>query len=567
MQSIIEYYEAGGPTGDQRYKNRVKEYTAMLKKEYYDEENPRGVQSLYFVLKAKHPDDGEHPRDYPPKRFVADWLRRQGKHQVYRQKKGKAKSIQSVIVGKPNELIQVDYVYFFRNIAASLIVSDQENLSDAEKKELKAQETTFKAKKVKYRGAITAIDCFSRYGYVVPIAGPVNSASAKIAMETIIKQAEQRYGRRVERIQTDKGSEFMQDFRKYLKTKKTQHPQHYSHVFGFEGRSHSQAIVERFNGTFRRMMMAVLGKALITPEWVAKYKTVLKNYNTAPHTTLSSKYKKVGSGKGTKKNPVRTEDVPKKLIAPADVTDDPDGPVTWKEVKKNIVDHGIKSEGAQDPVFEVGEYVRLRIFKADKDTPTFSYKKGPLWEIRRANGDDSEEFQGVYLITGVRGGRGGKVARAPTYTVLARWSKESTPDWYAANAEDDGTLPSSVTTPSAADRTINIPGSLFHNKVYKKPAYPRRFLKEELVRVLKDENGIPIVEWGSDDEGKKKTAKDVLDMEEGETVEEVDVEKIVGYANKSKTKVVVKWRGYADSTDEPISGIENTEAYSIFLKI
>ena len=235
----------------------------------------------------------------------------------------------------------MDYVYFFRNIAASLIVSDQEDLSDAEKKELKVQETMFKAKKVKYRGAITAIDCFSRYGYVVPIAGPVNSASAKIAMETIIKQAEQRYGRRVERIQTDKGSEFMQDFRKYLKTKKTQHPQHYSHVFGFEGRSHSQAIVERFNGTFRRMMMAVLGKALITPEWVAKYKTVLNNYNTAPHTTLSSKYKKLGSGKGTKKNPVRTEDVPKKLIAPADVTDDPDGAVTWKEAKKNTVDHGI----------------------------------------------------------------------------------------------------------------------------------------------------------------------------------------------------------------------------------
>ena len=120
MTSIIEYYEAGGPTGGPEYKARAKEYKAMLKKEYYDEENPRGVQSLYFVLKAKHPDDGEHPRDHPPKRFVADWLRRQGKHQVYRQKKGKAKSIQSVIVSQPNELIQVDYVYFFRNIVPSV---------------------------------------------------------------------------------------------------------------------------------------------------------------------------------------------------------------------------------------------------------------------------------------------------------------------------------------------------------------------------------------------------------------------------------------------------------------
>ena len=113
MDSIIEYYEGGGPTGGPEYKARAKQYIKMLKKEYYEEENPRGVQSLYFVLKAKHPDDGEHPRDHPPKRFVADWLRRQGKHQVYRQKKGKAKSIQSVITSEPNELIQVDYVYFF----------------------------------------------------------------------------------------------------------------------------------------------------------------------------------------------------------------------------------------------------------------------------------------------------------------------------------------------------------------------------------------------------------------------------------------------------------------------
>ena len=124
MDSIIEFYEAGAPVGPgqprpnaQKYKDRARQYKKMLREEYYDEENPRGVDSLYFVLKAKHPDDGEHPRKHPPKRFVADWLRRQGKHQVYRRKKGKAKSIQSVIVSKPNELIQVDYLYFFRNIA------------------------------------------------------------------------------------------------------------------------------------------------------------------------------------------------------------------------------------------------------------------------------------------------------------------------------------------------------------------------------------------------------------------------------------------------------------------
>ena len=235
----------------------------------------------------------------------------------------------------------------------------------------------------------------------------------------------------------------------------------------------------------------------------------------------------------------------------------------WKDVKKNIIDHSIKSDTAQHPVFEVGDYVRIRIFKSDKDTPTFTYKKGPLWEIRRDDGQSSEEFQGVYLITGVRGGKSGKVARAPTYTILARWSKESTPDYYEANAEPDGTLPSSVVSPSDADRTIDINGNLFDGKIYKKPAYPRRFLKEELVRVLKDSKGIPIVEWGEDEKGKKKTASDVLDMDEGETLEEYEVESIVKRVGKSK--VEVKWKGYTDTTVEPVSQVKHTEAYEKFI--
>jgi hypothetical protein len=128
-------------------------------------------------------------------------------------------------------------------------------------------------------------------------------------------------------------------------------------------------------------------------------------------------------------------------------------------------------------------------------------------------------------------------ARAPTYTILARWSKEQTPDWYAANQEEDGTLPSGVANPSAADRTIDVTGSLFDGKVYKAPAYPRRFLKEELLRIRQTKKGIPIVDWGDDKDGSKKTAKDVLDMDEGETIEEYEVEKIVKYVGKGKKKV------------------------------
>ena len=210
----------------------------------------------------------------------------------------------------------------------------------------------------------------------------------------------------------------------------------------------------------------------------------------------------------------------------------------------------------------MGDYVRIRIFKPKKDTPTFTYKKGPLWEIRKDDGDAAEEFQGVYMITGVKGGHTGKVARAPTYTILARWSKESTPDYYKANAEDDGTLPSAVQTPSVNDRTIDIPGNIFDDKVFKTPAYPRRFLKEELLRVVKNKKQIPIVDWG--EKGKKKqVAADVLDMDEGETIEEYEVEHIVKKVGKNK--VEVKWKGYDDTTVEPISQVKNTEAYEKFV--
>ena len=585
-EDIIAYYESGAPLQDdlanpkaQAYKDRAKEYKAMLRSEFYDEENPRGADKLYYILKAKNPDDGPHPRAHPPKRFVHEYVQRQGVNQVFRQKKGKAKAIQSVVVSKPNELIQVDYVYLFRNIVPSLIVSDADDLSAEDKVALTEQDAEFDEffkGKAQYRGAITATDCFSRFGYVVPIAGPVNSASATVALKAIIVEAEKRYGRRVERIQTDKGSEFMKDFRKYLKEQNAKYPGNYAHRFGYEGRSHSQAIVERFNGTFRRMLLAVLGRAIITPSWTLKYKKIVDNYNAAPHSTLTSKYRRKTEvkGSGTQADPYTEETSikSKNLIAPQDV---PPAPGTaapsWKSIQNNIIDHGIKTKTRQDPVYQVGEYVRIRIFKPKKDTPSFTYKKGPLYEMQQKSGGPVEEFKGVYLITGVRGGRGGKIARAPTYTILARWSKESTPDYYAANQENDGTLPSGVSTPSVADRTIDAPGSIFDGRVYEKPAYPRRFLKEELLRVRQDKKGIPIVEWGTTEKGgkgKKKTGEDVLGIKAAETLETYEVQRIVRWANKSKTKVEVKWEGYpaSENTTEPVPSIKHTQPYQDFIK-
>ena len=51
----------------------------------------------------------------------------------------------------------------------------------------------------------------------------------------------------------------------------------------------------------------------------------------------------------------------------------------------------------------------------------------------------------------------------------------------------------------------------------------------------------------------------------GETIEEYEVEKIVKYVGKGKKKVEVKWKGYSDTTVEPVSQISDTTAYEKFI--
>eukprot|EP01051_Picozoa_sp_SAG22_P028838 SAG22_NODE_10376_length_538_cov_1.899772_1_plen_77_part_00 len=53
----------------------------------------------------------------------------------------------------------------------------------------------FKDKNIKYRGAIVAIDVFSKYGYVQPIEGNINSQKAWAAMDKILKEANNKFGK------------------------------------------------------------------------------------------------------------------------------------------------------------------------------------------------------------------------------------------------------------------------------------------------------------------------------------------------------------------------------------
>jgi hypothetical protein len=174
MKDIINYYEDGGlSTGTaqqkQAYKDWAEDWMKKLKTEFYDNANPLGRQGMYLVLKRKHPGDNQ----YPTKRFVGAWLRRQISNQVNRVAPKKAPSIQSVIVNKPNDLIQVDYMYFFRHITGDPLIDGDEEMTDAQRKKMEGK---LSKKKIHWQGCITAIDCFSRVGYARAIKGTLNSA-------------------------------------------------------------------------------------------------------------------------------------------------------------------------------------------------------------------------------------------------------------------------------------------------------------------------------------------------------------------------------------------------------
>ena len=213
---------------------------------------------MFYTLKARA---DSRRGDYPTRRFIEDFLNRQQRHQVFKQTKKKTDTIQSVVANRPNQLLQVDYLYFWWSHDG---VEDErgEGPIDTEGQPGKAKDPDADTKlkevdklfgkgknKITYRGAIIAIDCFSRRGYAVPIAGNINSDKAKDAMKEILDEADEVYGDKYKpprTIQTDKGSEFMNNFRKYLNDLKDDTPKDtgyfYNHQFGYTGRSH------RFDG-------------------------------------------------------------------------------------------------------------------------------------------------------------------------------------------------------------------------------------------------------------------------------------------------------------------------------
>eukprot|EP01047_Picozoa_sp_COSAG01_P076110 COSAG01_NODE_13260_length_1609_cov_1.115079_2_plen_228_part_00 len=125
-------------------------------------------------------------------------------------------------MSKPNELLQLDYMYFYRHLTGEPVVEDEDGVSKAS-----VQKYNRSLSGRCYHGVLNAIDCFSRVGYSVAIPGILNSQKAWNAFLKIREQAQRRYpALDIKKVQTDKrkkrkGGKMTQNGEKLEKERRT----------------------------------------------------------------------------------------------------------------------------------------------------------------------------------------------------------------------------------------------------------------------------------------------------------------------------------------------------------
>ena len=103
---IISYYKNG--TRDQKDKHKL--WIKLLNDMYDKQKNRIGMAKMYKVLQAANPEPGA----YPTKRFIKNYLNQQHDNQVRKQPHSNRNDvIRSVITQRPNQIIMVDYLYFY----------------------------------------------------------------------------------------------------------------------------------------------------------------------------------------------------------------------------------------------------------------------------------------------------------------------------------------------------------------------------------------------------------------------------------------------------------------------
>lgn len=219
-----------------RKKKSVVDIDKELKKLYYDDGNQFGIIKFYKLVRSK---------DLPYSRqAVIDWLRKQKTYQLTRPAQ-KSRSIQAIAANKPFKVLQVDL-------------------------------TDYGSVKL-----LTLIDVFTKYGFVKRI----KDKSAEVVRNAILEVMEEineLHGEDTRRLLSDNGPEFKNEILTAALDKIG-----VKQMFGQAYTPQSQGVIERFNGTFKKMLKrAKLTQQFITPGH-AFIKKLVKNYNNSYHRSIN----------------------------------------------------------------------------------------------------------------------------------------------------------------------------------------------------------------------------------------------------------------------------------------
>ena len=260
------------------------------------------------------------------------------------------------------------------------------------------------------------------------------------------------------------------------------------------------------------MTMKALGQNL-TSGWKTTLMKALENYNGNYHSTIKT-----------------SPDSIMEMDADDDEID---------EIKKRIEKRAIRHGDIDKGVYKVGDYVRIKIYKATKLGPKYTFKGG-LSKI--VDKDYQDKFEGVFVIHSVSLGKNSeKGSKQTTYGIVSNWAHES----------KIGSLPSGQTKARAGVRIAIKQTPLLDytgETQYPTAAYQRHFTKSALSRVPQDSKGRPVAEKP----GEFEVASILAERKASE--------------DKTVTEYEVKWKGYDDTTWEPRENVEDSEAFDTYLK-
>ena len=232
------------------------------------------------------------------------------------------------------------------------------------------------------------------------------------------------------------------------------------HYYGYEGRSTAQSMVERLNRTLKTMTMRALNNK-VTPGWSDLITgKILKNYNSNYHSSIKTS--------------------PKQVIG---MTLESEG---IKEIAQDIKDRAIRHGEIDQGAYEVGDFVRIKIFKPTKLGEKYTFNGGLAKIDFNTAKVDPSDFDGVFLIHSVqKGSNTDKGSRQTTYRIVSNWSHES----------KINSLPTGQTKARSGKRIVMKSRKLIelrsdNSHLYPKTAYGRNFTKAALSRVPADEDGL-----------------------------------------------------------------------------